>query len=107
LSTTTSLGIAASGCYLVLYDYVPDYLERRVALREEHLRLIREAHARGELVLAGPHDDPLDGLFDGGALVFRTGDRALVQRFVDADPYVLNGLVTRIRIRRWHLVIGQ
>jgi uncharacterized protein YciI len=98
---------ARSAWYLLLYDFVPDYLERRVPLREEHLRLIRESHARGELVRAGAHDDPTDGTFDGAVLVFKTSDRAVVQRFVDADPYVRNGLITRSRIRRWNVVIGE
>jgi uncharacterized protein YciI len=92
--------------YLLLYDVVPDYLERRAPLRKEHLRLIHEAHARGELVMAGPHDDPTDGTFDGGVLVFKTSDRAVVERFADADPYVKHGVVTRRRIRRWNLVVG-
>ena len=35
--------------YLLLYDVVADYLERRAPLRDEHLRLARESHARGEL----------------------------------------------------------
>ena len=92
--------------YLLLYDVVPDYLERRAPLREEHLGLVREAHARGELVLAGAHADPTNDVLDGAVLVFKATDRAAVQRFVDADPYVRNGLVTRSRIRRWHVVIG-
>jgi len=91
-----------SAWYLLLYDVVPDYIERRAPLREEHLRLVREAHARGELVLAGAHDDPPDG----AVLVFKTSDRAVVQRFADADPYVKNGLVTRARIRAWNVVVG-
>ena len=91
-----------SAWYLLLYDVVPDYLERRAPLREEHLRLVREAHARGELVLAGAHDDPADG----AVLAFKTSDRAVVQRFADADPYVKNGLVTRVRIRGWNVVVG-
>ena len=96
-----------SDWYLLLYDVVPDYLERRLPLRDEHLRRVREAHARGEIVLAGPHDDPTDGAFDGAVLVFRTSDRAVVQRFVDGDPYVKNGVVTRSRIRRWNVVVGE
>ena len=39
--------------YLLLYDVVPDYVERRAALRAEHLALAQAAHARGELVLGG------------------------------------------------------
>ncbi len=93
--------------FLVLYDFVPDYLERRVALRPAHLALIEAAHARGEIVQSGPHEDPTDGTFDGGVIVFATSDREVVQRFVDADPYVRHGLVTRARIRRWDLVVGQ
>jgi uncharacterized protein YciI len=96
-----------SAWYLLLYDVVPDYLERRVPLREEHLRLVREAHARGEIAMAGAHDDPTDDVFDGVVFVFKTGDRAVVQRFADTDPYVKNGLVTRSRIRRWNVVIGE
>lgn len=96
-----------SAWLLLLYDFVPDYLERRVPLREEHLRLLREAHARGELVRAGAHDDPTDDTFDGAVFVFKTSDRAVVQRFVDADPYVKSGVVTRSRIRRWNVVVGE
>ncbi|HEY4244408.1 MAG TPA: YciI family protein [Kofleriaceae bacterium] len=88
--------------YLLLYDFVADYLERRVPLRPEHLALLQAAHERGELLMAGPHDD--DGAFDGALLVFQ-GDRAVVERFVAADPYPRAGLVTRVRIRRWTLVI--
>jgi uncharacterized protein len=97
---------AVTGWYLLLYDVVPDYIERRGPLRDAHLRLVREAHARGEIVLAGAHDDPTDDAVDGAVLVFKTSDRATVQRFVDADPYVTNGLVTRTRIRRWNVVVG-
>ena len=93
--------------YLLLYDVVPDYVERRAPLREAHLRLVREAHGRGELVLAGAHGDPSDDTLDGAVLVFKTSDREVVQRFVDADPYVTNGLVTRSRIRRWNVVVGE
>jgi len=93
--------------YLLLYDVVPDYLERRAPLRKEHLRLIYEAHARGELVQGGAYYDPTDDAFDGGVLVFKTSDRAVVQKFADADPYVINGVVTRTRIRRWNVVVGE
>lgn len=89
--------------YLLLYDVVPDYLERRGPLRDEHLQLVRDAHARGELVMAGAHDD--DGAFDGAVFVFKA-EPAVIQRFVDADPYVKKGLVTRSRIRRWNVVVG-
>jgi uncharacterized protein YciI len=93
-----------SGVYLaLLYDLVDDYLERRGAFRDEHLGLAREAHARGELVLAGAWADPADGAL----LVWKTDDRSVVEAFVNADPYVRNGLVTSWRIREWTVVVGN
>jgi len=88
--------------WLLLYDLVPDYIERRPQFREEHLALATSYRRRGFLVLAGAFDEPVDG----AALVFRADDRAVVEHFVDDDPYVHNGLVTSWRIRRWTVVIG-
>jgi len=87
---------------LLFYDVVPDYLERRGQYRDEHLGLVRDAHARGQLVLAGAYAEPADG----AALVWHTADTAPIERFVASDPYVKNGLVTRWRIRPWTVVIG-
>lgn len=89
--------------YLLFYDYAPDYLERRGALRGEHLALAWAAHERGELVLAGVLADPVDA-----AVFFFQGDSAeVVERFVAADPYVRDGLVVRWRARRWDTVVGE
>jgi uncharacterized protein YciI len=87
--------------FLLFYEVVDDYIERRQAFRDEHLRLAREAHARGELVLAGAYADPPDG----AALVFRADDDSVVRAFVAHDPYAREGLVTKWVIRRWTVVI--
>ena len=88
--------------YLLLYDVVDDYVERRAAFREIHLKMAKEAEARGEIVLAGAFADPVDG----AALVFRGDDRSVAENFAKADPYVRNGLVTSWRVRPWNVVIG-
>ena len=88
--------------HLVLeYTLVDDYVERRAALREEHLALARAAHERGELLLAGALADPYDR-----ALLVWTAPREVVKQFAEQDPYVVNGLVTRWEIRTWNVVIG-
>ncbi|WP_448628376.1 YciI-like protein [Geodermatophilus sp. URMC 64] len=88
--------------HLVLeYALVDDYLERRAALREEHLRLAKDAHERGELLLAGALPDPYDR-----ALLIWTAPREVVERFVEQDPYVQHGLVKDWTIRDWNVVIG-
>ena len=88
--------------FALLYDLVPDYLDRRGGFREEHLGMAREAHARGELLLAGALADPADTAL----LVFRGDDGSAAERFAGADPYVRNGLVTRWRVRPWTVVVG-
>jgi uncharacterized protein len=89
--------------YLALiYDLVDDYLDRRPEFRDGHLGLARSAHERGELALAGAFADPADRAL----LVWSTEDRAVVEAFVEADPYVRNGLVQGWEIRPWNVVIG-
>ena len=89
--------------YLLFYDVVPDYVERRAAVRGEHLALARAAHARGELVLAGALADPVDG----AVLLFRGESPAAAEAFAAADPYVRHGLVARWRVRPWTTVVGD
>lgn len=87
--------------YILFYDVAPDYLTRRPAFRQEHLKLITEAHDRGELVMAGALADPADG----AVLIFRAPEPA--ERFATADPYVRNGLITAWRVRKWMTVVGD
>ena len=87
--------------YLLFYHVVDDYVARRAQFRDEHLRLARAAHERGELILGGALSDPADAAL----LVFRAADKAVVEDFVQADPYVINGLVKKWEIRPWTVVI--
>lgn len=86
----------------LIYELVDDYVERRAPLREEHLGLARAAHDAGDLLLAGAFAEPADRAL----LVWSTDDADVVRRFVDADPYVANGLVTSWQIRPWNVVVG-
>jgi uncharacterized protein YciI len=89
--------------WLLLYDYVPDYLERRGEFRGDHFTHAQAYHDRGELVMAGAFADPADG----AVLAFRTDDEGVVRAFAANDPYVLNGLVTSWHVRRWRMVMGD
>ena len=88
--------------FLLQYDYVENIVERRAPYRPAHLALATEHQSRGQLLLGGAFADPVDGAL----LVFRVDDVSVVEAFVAADPYVLNGLVTRWRIRPWTVVVG-
>jgi uncharacterized protein len=89
--------------YLLFYEAAAEYLERRPQYRAEHLRLAREAHERGELLLAGALDNPVDG----AVLLFQGESPEVAESFAKADPYVVNGLVKSWRVRPWNTVVGD
>ena len=88
--------------FVLLYDYIEDVVAKRAPFRADHLALANASRERGELLLAGAWADPVDG----AAFVFSVADRATVEAFVAADPYVANGLVSSWRIREWTVVVG-
>jgi uncharacterized protein YciI len=88
--------------YALVYEVVSDYLARRTAFRDQHLRYAGEAHTRGELLLGGAFADPADRAL----LVFRAKDKSVVEDFARNDPYVINGLIARWEVRPWTVVIG-
>jgi hypothetical protein len=88
--------------FALIYDVVDNFVERRMPFRDAHLRLARDANARGLLQLAGALGDPPEGAL----LVFRAESPSAVEAFALADPYVTEGLVTAWRVRSWNVVIG-
>ena len=89
--------------YLLCYDFVPDYLQRRTAYRGDHLRVAWAAQQRGELILGGALADPVDG----AVLLFQGENDQAARAFAQADPYVKAGLVIRWSVRPWTTVVGE
>ncbi len=88
--------------FALFYDVVDNFTDRRTPYRPAHLKKVREGYGSGELVLGGALQDP-----PGALLVFKTDDRASVERFAQSDPYVQGGLVTKWWIRPWNVVTGN
>jgi uncharacterized protein YciI len=88
--------------YLLFYDVVSDYAERRPPHRAEHLALAEQSVARGELLLAGALAEPIDG----AVFLFQGSSPRVAEAFAEADPYVQHGLVTSWRVRIWPTVVG-
>jgi uncharacterized protein len=89
--------------YLLFYDIVGDYAERRLPFRAAHLAHAQKAVARGELVLGGALANPIDGT----VLLFKGSSPEVAETFARNDPYVTNGLVTKWRVREWTTVVGE
>ena len=89
--------------YLLIYQVSSDYLQRREEFRNQHLTLAWAAHEKGELILGGALTDPVDS----AVLFFNCSSPEAIKRFVEADPYVQNGLVVEWSIREWMTVVGD
>ena len=89
--------------FILFYDVVDGFVDKRVQYRSLHLDHVRKAYERGELLLGGALAEPVDG----AVLVFNVLSRDSVERFAETDPYVINGLVTQWRVRKWMTVIGE
>ena len=88
--------------YLMFYEVADDYAEKRMPFRAAHIAYARKAVARGDLVLGGALASPADG----AVFVFRSATPAVAETFAAGDPYVVNGLVTKWRVREWTTVVG-
>ena len=88
--------------YLLFYEAGDDFAERRAPFRAAHLKYAREAVARGELILGGGLANPLNG----SVLLFRGSSPVVAESFAASDPYVVNGVVSRWRVREWTTVVG-
>ena len=88
--------------YILFYETVDNYTEKRQPFRPEHLTMVSSAQVAGHIVMGGAFANPADGV----AIVFKTDAKAIVEEFVKNDPYVQNDLVARWYIRDWTVVIG-
>ena len=88
--------------WLVKYEVVDNYIERREAFRPDHLKAVNDAHEAGFLVMGGALADPPDGAY----ILFASDDDAPVKKWVREDPYVRNGLVTSWTVRNWTIGVG-
>jgi uncharacterized protein YciI len=88
--------------FCLTYDVVDNFTERRTPYRPAHLKEVREAHARGDIVMAGALGEPAEAM-----MIFRAADRSVPETFAKNDPYVHEGLVKKWTVRPWTVVVGQ
>lgn len=88
--------------YLLFYETVADYEQRRISFRAAHLAHAWSAVERGILVLGGALANPADG----AVLLFACDSPEPVREFAAHDPYVVQGLVKKWTVREWTTVVG-
>jgi uncharacterized protein YciI len=89
--------------YILFYQVVEGFTERRTNFRGAHLKKVEEAHRAGHLVLGGALADPVDG----AVLVFNGPGPQAAEDFAKSDPYVIENLVKSWTVRKWMTVVGE
>jgi uncharacterized protein len=91
--------------YLLKYDYIPDVLEKRGPYREGHLNLAKQLISEGTCLSGGPTGEVGMQVPAGAMFIFTTADAA--KAFVEQDPYVSAGIVTKHSIEEWNVVVQK
>jgi len=93
---------APKSAWLLTYHYVDDMDNKRTPFRANHLARLKAHADKNEILLAGAWSPTT-----GGTIVWNNVDKAIIEKFVQGDPYYVNGLITKFEICRWLLPVDQ
>jgi uncharacterized protein len=86
----------------------PDMREVRERVRAHHRNWLRSACEHGVFVrLGGATLAPLCNAMNGTLLVLEADDIDAVMQFVGEDPYMKEGLFSRVEVRPWDWKLGN
>lgn len=96
--------------YLILGEDSPGSLERRLAVRPDHLARLQTLKAEGRLILAGPcpaidSPDPGPAGFSGSLIVAEFDSLDAARAWADADPYVAAGVFASVTVKPYKKVL--
>jgi uncharacterized protein len=83
--------------YVMTYRAVEDFMPLAQEHYAGHAARVEEFAGRGELLMVGTFDEPMDGAAMG---VFTTREAA--EEFIAGDPFVRNGVVAEWSVRPWN-----
>tara|TARA_R110000868_G_scaffold121812_3_gene323138 strand:+ start:12257 stop:12526 length:270 start_codon:yes stop_codon:yes gene_type:complete len=87
---------------MLTYFLAEDYMQKRGGFRKDHLSLADKFYRKGVLLMGGALSRPADK----AVLIFHSEGENDAKDFVNADPYVTNGLVESWELREWNVVVG-
>ena len=90
--------------YMIYWEDVSDSAAQRAAARPAHLERIQELVDAGRIVLAGPlpaidSADPGPAGMSGSLIVAEFESLAAAKSWIEADPYVTQGVFGRVTVK--------
>lgn len=95
--------------YAIIGEDTPDSFDRRAAARPAHLKRAEALAAEGRLVLAGPFPavdspDPGPAGVTGSLIVAEFDSLEDASAWINADPYVNEGVFARVTVKPFRKV---
>ncbi|HNB02618.1 YciI family protein [Nitrosomonas sp. wSCUT-2] len=96
--------------YMINGEDVPDSLEKRMAVRSQHLSRIQALQDEGRLILAGPFPaidslEPGPAGFSGSLIVAEFESLEAAKTWANADPYVSAGVYQKVTVKPFKKVL--
>lgn len=90
--------------YAIIAEDRPDSLEKRLAVRPEHLARLNSLQDAGRLLLAGPFpaidsNDPGSNGFSGSLIVAEFSSLDEAKTWADNDPFTINGVYGQVTVK--------
>ncbi len=96
--------------YMLVGEDAPNSLEKRLAVRPQHLERLQALKEEGRLLLAGPcpaidSPDPGPAGFSGSLIVAEFASLAEAEAWAAGDPYATEGVFTRVTVKPFKKVL--
>lgn len=90
--------------YAIVGEDIPNSLEKRTAARPAHLKRVDELVASGKLILGGAFPaidsiDPGPAGMTGSLIVAEFNSLAEAKDWINADPFVTEGVFAKVTVR--------
>lgn len=96
--------------YMIYSEDIEGSLPLRMKTRPAHLARLEQLNSEGRLMIAGPcpaidSENPGEAGFTGSLVVAEFDDLAQAQHWANEDPYLLEGVYTRVIVKPYKKVL--
>ena len=98
--------------YAIIGEDIPNSLEKRMAARPAHLKRVEELIAAGKLLLGGAFpaidsNDPGPAGMTGSLIVAEFSSLDEAKAWINADPYVTEGVFAKVTVKPYRKVFPK
>jgi uncharacterized protein YciI len=96
--------------YVIIGEDRAGTLDKRLAVRPDHVARLQALQGEGRLILAGPcpaidSQDPGPAGFSGSVIIAEFASLEAAKVWADADPYIAAGVYERVTVKPFKKVL--